>query len=321
MKKRLLALGVYSLFWLTFFIIARLFFILIQNESSFSNSAGDLLATFTNGSKLDISTTGYFLAVPMLLILPGIWFSGRWYRLVIRWYTYFLILLSSVIVVGDSILYSFWGFRMDYTPFMYLKTPAEAMASVSTLKAIMFFLSIALFSGFFIAFYRKTADRFFEEMGPVKSKVVALPLFTILLAALIIPVRGGFGIAPINAGSVYFSPTMFLNHTAVNAVWNVGTSAVTQKPVSNPYQFGDIDSASVLVSSLKNRKGSTEYVLTIEKPNILMLVLESFSGYVVGAVGGDSLVTPNLNRYAREGILFTEFLRQEPEPTKLCRPY
>lgn len=307
MKKRLLALGVYSLFWLIFFIIARLFFILIQNESSFSNSAGDLLATFTNGSKLDISTTGYFLAVPMLLILPGIWFSGRWYRLVIRWYTFFLILLSSVIVVADSTLYSFWGFRMDYTPFMYLKTPAEAMASVSTFKAIMFFLTIALFSGFFIALYRRTADRFFEEMGPVKSKVVALPLFTILLAALIIPVRGGFGIAPINAGSVYFSPTMFLNHTAVNAVWNVGTSAITQKPVSNPYQFGDIDSASVLVSSLKNRKGSTESVLTIEKPNILMLVLESFSGYVVGAVGGDSLVTPNLNRYAREGILFTEF--------------
>lgn len=307
MKKRLLALGVYSLFWLIFFIIARLFFILIQNESSFSNSAGDLLATFTNGSKLDISTTGYFLAVPMLLILPGIWFSGRWYRLVIRWYTFFLILLSSVIVVADSTLYSFWGFRMDYTPFMYLKTPAEAMASVSTLKAIMFFLTIALYSGFFIALYRRTADRFFEEMGPVKSKVVALPLFTILLAALIIPVRGGFGIAPINAGSVYFSPTMFLNHTAVNAVWNVGTSAITQKPVSNPYQFGDIDSASVLVSSLKNRKGSTESVLTIEKPNILMLVLESFSGYVVGAVGGDSLVTPNLNSYAREGILFTEF--------------
>ncbi|MBI5008055.1 MAG: hypothetical protein HZB98_00020, partial [Bacteroidia bacterium] len=207
----------------------RLFFILFQYRSSFGNSLGELLATFLNGIKLDISTTGYYLAVPMLLMLPEIMFPGKWYRVSIRWYTFFLILLSSIIIVADSTLYSYWGFRMDYTPFMYLKTPAEAMASVSTFKAIMVFLAIALLAGFFIVVYRKTTDRFMGEYGIVKSKAVTLPVFIILFAALIIPIRGGFGIAPINAGSVYFSPKMFLNHTAVNAVWNVGTSAFTQK--------------------------------------------------------------------------------------------
>lgn len=307
MKKRLISLGIYSVFWLMVFFIARLFFIIYQYKSSFGNSPGELAATFLNGLKLDISTTGYYLAIPMLLMLPEILYPGKWYRLIVRWYTFLLILLSSVIIVADSVLYSFWGFRMDYTPFMYLKTPAEAMASVSTFKAIMFFLAIALMTGFFIVVYRKTSDRFFGEHEKVKSKVLALPVFIFLFASLIIPIRGGFGIAPINAGSVYFSPKMFLNHTAVNAVWNVGTSAFTQKPVKNPYQFGDINSAVRLVDSLKNSTGSTEMVLTTDNPNILILVLESFSGYVVGAVGGDSLVTPNINRYAKEGILFTEF--------------
>ncbi len=307
MKKRLIALGIYSLFWLMVFFTGRLFFILFQYKSSFGNSFGELLATFLNGVKLDISTTGYYLAIPMLLMMPDILFPGKWYRMIIRWYTFFLILLSSVIIVADSILYSYWGFRMDYTPFMYLKTPEEAMASVSTFKAVMVFLAIALLTGFFIVMYRKTTDGFMGEHGTVKSKAVALPVFIILFASLIIPIRGGFGIAPINAGSVYFSPKMFLNHTAVNAVWNVGTSAFTQKPVTNPYQFGDINSAKQLIDSLKSNKGVTEPVLTTDKPNILILVLESFSGYVVGAVGGDSLVTPNINRYAREGILFTEF--------------
>ena len=69
----------------------------------------------------------------------------------------------------------------------------------------------------------------------------------ILWGALIIPIRGGFGVAPINAGSVYFSKKMFLNHPAINAVWNVGTSAFTQKPVKNPYQFSDLQSAAKLV--------------------------------------------------------------------------
>ena len=307
MMKRLIAIVVYSLFWLIFFFFARLFFIINQHESSFSRSFGELAATFLHGSKLDISTTGYYLLIPMLLLLPGIWFPGKWYRFSIRWYTYFLILFSSIIIVADSTLYSYWGFRMDYTPFMYLKTPAEAMASVSTFEAILFFLTIFIIAGIFILIYRKYADKFLDGFENIRSKFLTFLLFLFLTASLIIPVRGGFGIAPINAGSVYFSSEMFLNHTAVNAIWNVGTTAFTHKPVKNPYQFGNIDSAIQIVNSLKAKTGTHEPVLRTGRPNIMILVLESFSGYVVGPLGGDSLVTPNFNKLSREGILFTEF--------------
>lgn len=307
MKKRLIALGVYSLFWLVFFIFARFFFIVVQYRLSFENSAGELLATFINGIKLDISTTGYYLLIPVLLALPGIWVSGNWYRLVIRWYSYLLIILSSIIVVADANLYSYWGFRMDYTPVMYLKTPAEAMASVSTIKAVVLILTIMVLSASFIYAYRKTADKFFDGMERVKARIVKTLVFILLLGSLIIPVRGGFGVAPINAGSVYFSPKMYLNHTAVNAIWNVGTTAFTRKPVTNPYNFGDIGAATMLVDSLLAVKGTPESVLNTTDPNILFLILESFSGYLIGPLGGDSLVTPNFNSYVNEGILFTGF--------------
>ena len=131
--------------------------------------------------------------------------------------------------------------------------------------------------------------------------------FLFLWGALIIPIRGGFGVAPINAGTVYFSKKMFLNHTAINAVWNVGTSAFTQKPVKNPYVFGDLQIATALVDSLTVKKGLPKIVLNTSRPNIMIIVLESFSGYLIGPLGGDSLVTPNFNRYVKEGILFSEF--------------
>ena len=35
---------------------------------------------------------------------------------------------------------------MDYTPMLYLKTPGEAMASVSTLKIILFLITIITYS-------------------------------------------------------------------------------------------------------------------------------------------------------------------------------
>ena len=83
MKRRLLALGLYSIFWMLFFIIARLFFILVQHRVAFLNSFGELFATFWNGSKLDISTIGYYLLIPVLLSIPGVFTMGNWYRIFI----------------------------------------------------------------------------------------------------------------------------------------------------------------------------------------------------------------------------------------------
>lgn len=307
MKKRLIALLCYSLFWLVFFFIARLYFIIMQYHLSFQNSLGDLIQTFLHGIRLDLSTTGYYLLIPMLFFIPAVIIKGNWYRVLVRWYTYFMVIFTSIIIISDANLYSFWGFRMDYTPMLYLKTPGEAMASVSVLRIILFAVSIIILSFFIIYMYNKLIDRFFSNFYPIRFPLAAILFFTLLWGTLIIPIRGGFGVAPINAGSVYFSKNMFLNHTAINAVWNVGTSAFMQNPVKNPYQFGDSSSAGDVVESLTRKGGLPVNVLNTAKPNVILIVLESYSGYLIGALGGDSLATPNFNKYAKEGILFSEF--------------
>jgi phosphoglycerol transferase MdoB-like AlkP superfamily enzyme len=307
MQKRLIAISCYALFWLSFFFLSRLFFIFVQYHSSFQNSIGGLLGAFWNGAKLDISTTGYYLLLPLMGIIPGVILTGNWFRLFVRWYTYFMIVFSSLIIVSDANLYSYWGFRMDYTPMLYLKTPREAFASVSTFKIIQLLCSIMIMSACYIFIYKKFIDRLFLGFKKIRYQIAGLLLFIVLWGALIIPIRGGFGLAPINAGTVYFSNKMFLNHAAINAVWNVGTSALTQKPVKNPYEFGDLSVATSIVDTLTLKKGIPEKVLNNNRPDIILIVLESFSGYLIGPLGGDSLVTPNFNRYAREGILFSNF--------------
>jgi phosphoglycerol transferase MdoB-like AlkP superfamily enzyme len=307
MLKRVISFSYYALFWLVFFFIARLFFIFVQFQSSFQNSICGLFGTFWHGVKLDISTIGYYLLVPMLVALPGIFFSGNWYRIFIRLYTWILVIFSSLIIVADANLYSYWGFRMDYTPMLYLKTPEEAMASVSSLKIIVFLMTILLMSSFFIYIYNRLIDRLFTSFTKMHYPLPWLLFFMVLMGALIIPIRGGFGVAPINAGSVYFSEKMFLNHTAINAVWNVGCSAFAQNPVKNPYEFGELSTAINIVDTLTIKKGPPVKVLNTSRPDIMIMVLESFSGYLIGPLGGDSLVTPNFNRYVSEGILFSDF--------------
>ncbi len=196
---------------------------------------------------------------------------------------------------------------MDYTPVLYLKTPGEAMASATTSEIVLSLLAIVAISSVFIFLYRKFCDKLFGGLDRMRFWPLGIVELLLLWGALIIPIRGGFGVAPINAGSVYFSNKMFLNHSAVNAVWNVGTSAFTSKPVKNPYLFGNNEEAAAIVDSLIARGGHTRKVLNNSRPNIMILALESFSGYVIGPLGGDSLVTPNFNRYVKEGLLFSEF--------------
>jgi len=307
MKKRLLALAYYAIFWLVFFIIARSIFLISQYQNTSQQTLAGILGTFWHGSKLDISMTGYFLLIPTLLGLVSVYFNGDWYMKFVRWFTYCLIIVSSSIVIADTNLYSYWGFRMDYTPVFYLKTPGEAMASVRTLELVIYFSLFILVSWLFIYLYKKFIDRLFGKLERVRLWLPAMLIFLLLFSSMIIPIRGGTGIAPINTGSVYFSNKMFLNHAAVNVVWNFGQSASSQKPLENPYNFGDPAEATAIVDSLTLETTNPTLVLNNTRPNIIIIVLEGFSGTIIGPLGGDSLTTPNLNRYIKEGILFSEF--------------
>lgn len=307
MKKRLGALLVYTFFWLFFFAVARLFFILTHSGEASGFGLRELAGTFTHGIKLDLSATGYVLILPMLLIIPSVWITGRWYRNFVKWYTYLLIIISSLIIVGDTFLYKYWGFRMDYTPLLYLKTPQDAAASVTPAQLLLFVLGVSGLSAIFILLYAKLIDRLFRDFERIRKWIPAVLVLTILLSSLIIPIRGGFGVAPINAGSVYFSENLFVNHAAINVVWNTGSSWFNRKPLKNPYEYGDIAEARRITGELTAKAGKPEIVLNTARPNILMILLESFGNSLVGPLGGDPLTTPRLNEYIREGILFTNF--------------
>ena len=308
MKKRIVAILCFALFWLVVFIIARLFFILTHTGEAAQYPLSSMAATFLHGLKLDISATGYILAIPVLLLILTVFFTGKWYGDFMKWYTYIIVVISSIIIVTDTLLYKYWGFRMDHTVFFYLKTPKEAMASATALQTTAVVMIIIAISAVFILLYRKLVYKLFFNFSPVKLKIPATLFLTLCFASLLIPVRGGVGIAPINAGTVYFSKHKLINHTAVNVVWNVGDSFFNGKPTKNPYVFFDHKKAVMLTDSLTKRPaGSVVKVINQPRPNIIILVLESFGSALIGPLGGDSLTTPNLNRYCNEGLLFTDF--------------
>ena len=307
MKKKLSALIAYALFWLVFFFAARMLFLLAEYSNAAELGFRVLAGTFTHGIKLDISASAYIMVIPMLFLIPAIWIRGEWFRHFMRVYTWLMLLISSLIIVGDSVLYTYWGFRMDYTPLLYLDNPGEAAASVTAFQIAGFAITVILLTAGFGWLYKRFIDRMFSDPGVIPYRIPATLVFLVLVGSLIIPIRGGVGLAPINAGTVYFSDNLFANHSAVNVVWNVGSSWFNRKPSVNPYSFGDMEQSVAIRDSLAIKTDSVVHVLNTKRPNILLVVMESFGNFLVGSLGGDSATTPNLNRLSKEGLLFTNF--------------
>ncbi len=301
------AIGSYVLFWLFFFAFARVIFILVNYKEAIHFSFGVLAATFFHGSRLDISTIAYIIVIPFLAITCSILIRGKWLGFMMKWYTFILIFVCSAIVLGDAVLYTYWGFRMDYTVLLYLKTPKEAAASAGTLEIAGICFSVILLTIFFAFLYAKVISKFIVSPDIKRYRLPASAFMLLLTAALIIPIRGGTGLAPVNAGSVYFSDDMFINHTAINVVWNTGSSYFNRKPASNPYKFMDESAARSLTDNLLKDKGIPEKVLNNSRPDIIIIILESFGDKLIGPLGGDSLATPCLNRYIKESLVFSNF--------------
>lgn len=134
---------------------------------------------------------------------------------------------------------------------------------------------------------------------------IASFLVLLIAALLIIPIRGGFGVAPNNTGVAYFSSYNYANHAAVNPLWNLFYSFKRMDARTHHYSFMDDDKALKIFNEMKSAEGdSTLQVLKKDRPNVVLILMESFSAQVVGALGGEQ-VTPNLDSLAKEGILFS----------------
>lgn len=259
-----------------------------------------------HGFRLDLSATGYLMLFPLLLMIVSYWLNGKWAYSSIRAYTYFIIALFSFFAASDLALYREWGFRMDATPLLYLARPKEAFASVSALYVIFHLLIATIIFSAFIYFF-KFLGRTSFYIDKIGNRLISSGLTLILLAAMALPIRGGFGKNPINRSSTYFSDIAFLNHASLNLPWNVGFSLLNNDVVKNPYNFMKIEQAQSLVSSFTHSSSLYHHVLSTERPNIILFILESFTANVTGCLNGPIQVTPELDKIAGKGILFSQF--------------
>jgi len=246
--------------------------------------------------------TGYWMIITGLLFTASPFISNRSLAIIQGTFTILFIILSSLIVVADVELYKHWGFRINSTPLMYIGSDATSSITVPIMISLTFTF-LVFFSLFLIGYQKKLAPQL-TLLDPLAKKWSLVWLF--ITASLIIPIRSGFGVAPLNTGFVYFHKTKaFPNHAGINPVWNFLRSVSYDNKNRYPNNFAeDIDAD---FNTLMQSDGDIVSLVSVEKPNIILIILESFTAKIIEPLGGLPGITPSLNALAKEGILFTNF--------------
>lgn len=287
---------------------------MFYNHNAFKDCAfTDYLAVIWHGLPMDISVAGYLTIVPALLALISIWLHPALIRILHRIYLALASLLLSIVYCTDAVLYSFWQFRIDSTPFFYfLSSPKDALASVSIWWVLLGVVVMLLLTAALFIVLCKTIGTFPESKGIAKDRLIASAVMVVVLALLFVPIRGSLGTSTMNLGRVYYSENQKLNHAAINPCFSLLSSLMNDENTTDQYRFMAADEANKLFSQItdKTKQGGTDAVfklLNTNRPNIVMVVLESFSAHIMKSMGGTANVAVNMDKWANEGVLFTNF--------------
>jgi len=302
MTTRLRYLVTLFLSWTLFFALSRWVFLLYQFEQLSALTARDFLMISVLGLRMDCSMAGYFTLVSSLFLSLPVPASDKATAITFHTLNGIFLAASTLVIVTDLELYSHWGYRIDATPLMYVRP--EGFASAGTGKLIVLVVLWLILTG--AAGYGYW--RFLSPAAPFENRKRSTNLPLIAFTALmIIPIRSGIGIAPLNTGFVYYHRTLaFPNHAGINPVWNFLRSVLYMDNLQYPENLLEKETANRTFGEMMVRADSSRVLIAGNRPNVLLIIMEGFTSKIIEPLGGMKNVAPELSRWCENGILFED---------------
>lgn len=295
----------YWLCWILFFEIARIAFLLKNYTAAKAAGFSTSLLSLWYGARMDVSLAAYITILVALIMIVFIFIKPGKNPLLIKIYTGIVLLISLLLILVDLNLFQSWGYRIDASVLKYLSNPKEVYATIAYLPLFwigLFFIIVYLI---FLFAFNKLLNSWYQTLATGSSKIIGVVLILFLLGVFIIPIRGGFQLAPLNQSSVYFSQNNFVNLAAINAPWNFMYSVNHDIESSqNPFNYLDKKEAHAVVDSLYSHQ---PYALQQPgtKKNVIIIVWESFTEKATHLTVQGHEITPGFNALKKEGVYFS----------------
>ena len=306
MLHKILTIALLFVVTLLLMALQKPLFLLWYAERAAEASTSDLLGVMWHGLLLDSTTAGYISVVPWLMMLIAVWVKipERVMQRLMGAYFAVMAFLVALIVAVDMGLFRHWDFRLDSTIIPYLRTPKEAAASVTWSDL---WPTILLFFGYgalLFFMWRPVAKIYRYVKQNIAQRITSSFVMLFVGGLLFLAIRGGVDTAPANVSKVYFSDNMFLNQAATNPVFSFLSSASRSELKDSDYRYYTDEECAEIFSALADKGSTTESVLKTDRPNVVLIMLESLGRTVTDEQVDGKAVAPNIQRLKEEGVWF-----------------
>lgn len=281
------------------FVLQKVLFMLYNMGMADGVPFLSCLASLWHGLRLDIATACYLVVLPTVLLIISVFFKRFPLRKVLMPYYVLVAVVLSLIFVADTVLYGFWGAKLDANDLIYAAKPKDMLASLPLWATVLAFVVVAGVTTGYVLLLRWVTPKVLDRPS---SFLASLSPYLLVTPLIFLGMRGGVTESTANPSYAYFSQHPFCNHAALNPVFNMMHSLFKVQDLGGEFDSLPEEEVDTLLADVFEPDNTlTDTLLRIERPNILLVIWE---GAGLGMVGSDT-VAPNLHRYMREGISFT----------------
>ncbi|MDP4683651.1 MAG: LTA synthase family protein [Crocinitomicaceae bacterium] len=298
------------LFWLLVFDLQRILFS-IHNWDKFKDiSWGDWFLAFVYSFRLDMATAALLSFLPLVMLTiyfvsPGKW-PARFFKIIL----FIEIIIAACIHGGEINAYTEWNHKLTTRVFTHLLNPDEVVRTAD--YGMMVWFTIYAFIEIFIGYFLQ------RKLFPLKVEKQSLNWFIRIPVAVVflgffgsgffLLARGGTQQIPINIDSAYYSKDYATNDLSVNSVYYFFKSFILYNRSEKGVGFPLIEEKKAkqqLADFFDYPKNHSNYILTTDRPNIVFIILESWTSNAVGALNNGIGATPYFDKLSEKGLLFT----------------
>ncbi|MDR0529770.1 MAG: LTA synthase family protein [Zoogloeaceae bacterium] len=314
-----------AIFLLALFAFLRLGLMIYNWDASGQTSAAAIFEAFGNGFFFDLRVTAYvllplFVAFLCFRLLRARGFLCGW-----------LICAASLAIflgVIELDFYQEFHQRLNDLVFQYMLEDPKTVLSMlwhgfPVLRLLLLWAVLTGFSGWvFVRVDRAT--RFDAAALPAWSWRLAAFFVCLLLAAL--AARGTLRQGPpLRWGDAFTTDSMFANHLGLNGVLTLADSAATRFSSQRHKVWKAVlpddealKTTREMLLTRHDKLADAEYAAVrrdftppesgrLPIRNVVVILMESFAGRHVGALGATGEISPHFDALAKEGLLFTRF--------------
>lgn len=284
---------------LLLFVAEKPLFMLLNASYGDGVGVGDYVAVMWHGLRLDMVAVCYLMGVTLLLLTVSVFVKRIGLRrLLSPWYM-FVSIVVTLAFVADAVLYRSWGAKLDAFDISYTANPNDVFANFSFGILLLGVTVIALLvAGHYLLLRWLTP----KEHPQVEKKWAAVAAGVLLMGVNVLGMRGGLDESTANPSYAYFSQQQYLNHAALNPLFNIIHSMGKQEDLAHEFAFYSEEELESMTQGLyASHPDVGDTLLKNRRPNVILVIWEGGGELMTG----DPEVAPCFNRLKEEGVYFS----------------